>query len=124
MKNVLSVAIPSSPISPITFVSRLVMSGYRTSLLYGPSGTGKSLIINAVCENIVELCESRDIQFGVIQMNCQNVASETVESESYVGRIYRRPTASEHSSSSGGLVDDYAEADSDHRLRVLKTLRT
>lgn len=44
-------------------------------LLYGPSGTGKSLIINAVCENIVDLCESRDIRFGVIQMNCQNVGT-------------------------------------------------
>ncbi|RKS75826.1 cell division control protein 6 [Haloarcula quadrata] len=43
--------------------------------LYGPSGTGKSLIINAVCQNIVELCESRDIRFGVIQMNCQNVGT-------------------------------------------------
>ncbi|ELY62496.1 orc1/cdc6 family replication initiation protein [Natronococcus jeotgali] len=44
-------------------------------LLYGPSGTGKSLIINAVCSNIVELCESRDIRFGVIQMNCQNIGT-------------------------------------------------
>lgn len=43
--------------------------------LYGPSGTGKSLIINAVCKNIVELCASRDIRFGVIQMNCQNVGT-------------------------------------------------
>ncbi|GAA0474925.1 orc1/cdc6 family replication initiation protein [Halococcus dombrowskii] len=43
--------------------------------LYGPSGTGKSLIINAVCKNILELCESRDIRFGVIQMNCQNVGT-------------------------------------------------
>ncbi|WP_224337937.1 orc1/cdc6 family replication initiation protein [Haloprofundus halobius] len=43
--------------------------------LYGPSGTGKSLIINAVCTNIVELCESRDIRFGVIQMNCQNIGT-------------------------------------------------
>ena len=44
-------------------------------LLYGPSGTGKSLIINAVCQNIIELCESRDIRFGVIRMNCQNVGT-------------------------------------------------
>jgi len=44
-------------------------------LLYGPSGTGKSLIINAVCQNIDELCESRDIRFGVVEMNCQNVGT-------------------------------------------------
>ena len=43
--------------------------------LYGPSGTGKSLIINAVCENIFQLCESRDIRFGVIELNCQNVGT-------------------------------------------------
>src|SRR6056297_3523732 len=44
-------------------------------LLYGPSGTGKSLIINAVCQNIDQLCESRDIRFGVVEMNCQNVGT-------------------------------------------------
>lgn len=43
--------------------------------LYGPSGTGKSLIINAVCKNLSELCESRDIRFGVIHMNCQNIGT-------------------------------------------------
>lgn len=43
--------------------------------LYGPSGTGKSLIINAVCQNVVELCETRDINFGVIELNCQNVGT-------------------------------------------------
>lgn len=43
--------------------------------LYGPSGTGKSLIINAVCQNIVDLCRTRDIRFGVIELNCQNVGT-------------------------------------------------
>ncbi len=38
--------------------------------LYGPSGTGKSLIINAVCENIGRLCDNRGIRFGVVEMNC------------------------------------------------------
>ena len=41
--------------------------------LYGPSGTGKSLIIKAVCHNIRRICESRDIQFGTIEMNCQDL---------------------------------------------------
>jgi cell division control protein 6 len=43
--------------------------------LYGPSGTGKSLIINAVCENIGRLCDSRGIRFGVIEMNCQDIGT-------------------------------------------------
>ena len=61
----------------ITQHLRVAISNERPPnlFLYGPSGTGKSLIINAVCENIVELCESRDIRFGVIQMNCQNVGT-------------------------------------------------
>lgn len=41
--------------------------------LYGPSGTGKSLITKAVCENIGAICESRDIQFGTIEVNCQDL---------------------------------------------------
>jgi cell division control protein 6 len=41
--------------------------------LYGPSGTGKSLIANAVCENITDLCQARDIDLGVIKLNCQPV---------------------------------------------------
>jgi cell division control protein 6 len=44
-------------------------------LLYGPSGTGKSLIINAVAEEITDLCDSRGIEFGVIRLNCQRIAS-------------------------------------------------
>jgi len=41
--------------------------------LYGPSGTGKSLITKAVCENIETICETRDIQFGTIEVNCQDL---------------------------------------------------
>ena len=61
----------------ITQHLRVAISNERPPnlFLYGPSGTGKSLIINAVCENILELCESRDIRFGVIQMNCQNIGT-------------------------------------------------
>lgn len=41
--------------------------------LYGPSGTGKSLIIKAVCNNISQICDARDIQFGTIEVNCQDL---------------------------------------------------
>ncbi len=41
--------------------------------LYGPSGTGKSLITKAVCNNISRICEDRDIQFGTIEVNCQDL---------------------------------------------------
>ena len=44
-------------------------------LLFGPAGTGKSLIINAVCEQIVELCESQGRTFGVVKLNCQPIKS-------------------------------------------------
>jgi cell division control protein 6 len=44
-------------------------------LLYGPSGTGKSLIINAVCEQVLELANSQGDRFGVIKINCQTVSS-------------------------------------------------
>jgi len=40
-------------------------------LLSGPSGTGKSLIIHAVCKQIVELCESQGKTFVVISINCE-----------------------------------------------------
>lgn len=41
--------------------------------LYGPSGTGKSLITKAVCKNISRICDSRDIRFGTIEVNCQDL---------------------------------------------------
>ncbi len=41
--------------------------------LYGPSGTGKSLITKAVCNNISRICESREIRFGAIDVNCQGL---------------------------------------------------
>nr|WP_160135378.1 orc1/cdc6 family replication initiation protein [Halococcus salsus] len=42
-------------------------------LLYGPAGTGKSLIIGAVTQQIVELCKSKGERFGVITINCQPI---------------------------------------------------
>ncbi|SDG31144.1 ORC complex protein Cdc6/Orc1 [Halorientalis regularis] len=41
--------------------------------LYGPSGTGKSLITKAVCKNISNICEQRDIRFGTVEVNCQDL---------------------------------------------------
>ena len=41
--------------------------------LYGPSGTGKSLITKAVCKNISNICETREIRFGTIEVNCQDL---------------------------------------------------
>jgi cell division control protein 6 len=41
--------------------------------LYGPSGTGKSLITKAVCNNISRICDTRDISFGTIEVNCQDL---------------------------------------------------
>lgn len=42
-------------------------------LLYGPAGTGKSLIIGAVTEQIIELCQSKGERFGVVGINCQPI---------------------------------------------------
>jgi len=60
----------------ITYL-RPTLQGNRppNMLLYGPSGTGKSLIINAVCEQVAELAESQGSRFGVININCQTIKS-------------------------------------------------
>jgi cell division control protein 6 len=42
-------------------------------LLYGPAGTGKSLIIGAVTQQIIELYKSKGGRFGVIAINCQPI---------------------------------------------------
>jgi len=42
-------------------------------LLYGPAGTGKSLIIGAVTQQIIELCRSKGEHFGVVDINCQPI---------------------------------------------------
>ena len=41
--------------------------------LYGPSGTGKSLITKAVSNKLSKICETRDIDFGTIEVNCQDL---------------------------------------------------
>jgi cell division control protein 6 len=60
----------------ITYV-RPALQGNRppNMLLYGPSGTGKSLIINAVCQQVLELANSQGDRFGVIKINCQTIKS-------------------------------------------------
>lgn len=60
----------------ITYL-RPALQGNRppNMLLYGPSGTGKSLIINAVCQQVLELADSQGDRFGVIKINCQTIKS-------------------------------------------------
>lgn len=42
-------------------------------LLYGPAGTGKSLIVSAVTQQIIDLCKSKGVTFGVVGVNCQPI---------------------------------------------------
>jgi cell division control protein 6 len=60
----------------ITYL-RPALQGNRppNMLLYGPSGTGKSLIINAVCQQVLELARAQNDRFGVIEINCQTIKS-------------------------------------------------
>lgn len=60
----------------ITYL-RPALQGNRppNMLLYGPSGTGKSLIINAVCQQVVELANAQGDRFGVVKINCQTIKS-------------------------------------------------
>lgn len=60
----------------ITYL-RPTLQGNRppNMLLFGPSGTGKSLIINAVCEQVAELAETQGDRFGVVKINCQTIKS-------------------------------------------------
>ena len=59
----------------ITKMLRVALGDNRPPnlFLYGPSGTGKSLITKAVCHNISRICDSRDIRFGTIEVNCQDL---------------------------------------------------
>nr|WP_304450137.1 orc1/cdc6 family replication initiation protein [Halomarina sp. PSRA2] len=60
--------------SVVSFL-RPALQGNRppNMLLYGPAGTGKSLIIGAVTKQIIDLCRSRGESFGVIEINCQPI---------------------------------------------------
>jgi cell division control protein 6 len=59
----------------VTKMLRVALGNNRPPnlFLYGPSGTGKSLITKAVCKNISRICRSRDIRFGTIEVNCQGL---------------------------------------------------
>jgi cell division control protein 6 len=59
----------------VTKMLRVALGGNRPPnlFLYGPSGTGKSLITKAVCNNISRICENRDISFGTVEVNCQDL---------------------------------------------------
>ncbi len=59
----------------VTKMLRVALGNNRPPnlFLYGPSGTGKSLITKAVCNNISRICQSRDIRFGTIEVNCQGL---------------------------------------------------
>ncbi|TMT81607.1 AAA family ATPase [Haloterrigena sp. H1] len=59
----------------VTKMLRVALGNNRPPnlFLYGPSGTGKSLITKAVCKNISSICETRDIRFGTIEVNCQDL---------------------------------------------------
>lgn len=60
--------------SVVSFL-RPTLQGNRppNMLLYGPAGTGKSLIIGAVTEQIIDLSKSRGERFGVVSINCQPI---------------------------------------------------
>ncbi len=60
--------------SVVSFL-RPTLQGNRppNMLLYGPAGTGKSLIIGAVTQQIIELYQSKGERFGVVDVNCQPI---------------------------------------------------
>lgn len=53
----------------------------KNMILYGPSGTGKSLIIDTVANEAAALCEQEGINFGYITINCERI--DTVDRAGY-----------------------------------------
>ncbi|WP_435366090.1 orc1/cdc6 family replication initiation protein [Haloarchaeobius sp. DYHT-AS-18] len=96
----------------ITYL-RPTLQGNRppNMLLYGPSGTGKSLIINAVCQQVAELAEAQGDRFGVIQINCQTI-------KSHDRAVYRLV---ESAAGSAGVTPDVPQSgiSTDQKLRRL-----
>jgi cell division control protein 6 len=94
----------------ITYL-RPTLQGNRppNMLLYGPSGTGKSLIINAVCEQVVELAAAQDDRFGVVNINCQTI-------KSHDRAVYRLV---ENAASEAGVAADVPQSgiSTDQKLR-------
>ncbi len=62
-------------LTKVTKMLRVALGGDRPPnlFLYGPSGTGKSLITKAVTNNLEEICATRDIRVGTIEVNCQDL---------------------------------------------------
>lgn len=56
---------------------RTMLHGNRAPdlLLHGPSGTGKSLIINSVCDTATELAQAEGINFVTLEISCQKINS-------------------------------------------------
>ncbi len=56
---------------------RTMLNGNRSPdlLLHGPSGTGKSLIINSVCDTAGELAQAEGIDFITLEISCQKIRS-------------------------------------------------
>lgn len=56
---------------------RTMLNGNRAPdlLLHGPSGTGKSLIINSVCDTAAELAQAEGIDFVTLEISCQKIRS-------------------------------------------------
>jgi len=56
---------------------RTMLNGNRSPdlLLHGPSGTGKSLIINSVCDTASELAQAGGINFVPLEISCQKIRS-------------------------------------------------
>ncbi len=65
----------ANQIQDVTKMLRVALGDNRPPnlFLYGPSGTGKSLITKAVCKNLGRICETRGIRFGTIELNCQDI---------------------------------------------------
>jgi hypothetical protein len=73
---------------------RVAIGGNRPPnlFLYGPSGTGKSLITRAVCNKISHICATRDVRFGTIEVNCQDLDTLGVAVYRETGRVPRGRT--------------------------------
>jgi len=62
-------------LADVVEIFKPVLTGDKVNdmMLYGPSGTGKSLIIEHVASETTELSEEYDIGFGVFTLNCNSV---------------------------------------------------
>lgn len=59
-------------------------------LLYGPSGTGKSLIMGAVSQQLVAIGEENGTDIAVVELNCRNLKSEDRAAYSIIDQLARK----------------------------------